>query len=101
VETISRIDVCHVQTSVGGYLTGALVVSDLIYDVGLHYGDDTAYYLHKGYRVVAVDADPMMVEGCNRRFADEIRCGKLMILNLGIASTRGNLRFWVHKRTST
>ena len=101
METISRIDVCHVQTSVGGYLTGALVVSDLIYDVGLHHGDDTAYYLHKGYRVVAVDADPMMVEGCNRRFADEIRCGKLMILNLGIASTRGNLRFWVHKRTST
>ena len=29
---------------------------DLIYDVGMNNGDDTAYYLHKGFRVVAVEA---------------------------------------------
>ena len=30
--------------------------SDLIYDVGLYDGGDTAYYLFRGYNVVAVDA---------------------------------------------
>ena len=34
---------------------------DLIYDVGMHNGDDTAYYLHKGFRVIAIDANPAMV----------------------------------------
>jgi len=43
------------------------MVPDLIYDIGLHDGDDTAYYLHKGYRVIAVDADPTMVEGMTVR----------------------------------
>ena len=30
--------------------------SDLIYDVGLFDGGDTAYYLFRGYNVVAIDA---------------------------------------------
>ena len=29
----------------------------LAYDIGMHNGDDTAYYLAKGFRVVAVEAD--------------------------------------------
>ena len=32
--------------------------SDLIYDVGFHQGEDTAYYLKKGFRVVAFEAHP-------------------------------------------
>jgi hypothetical protein len=28
---------------------------ELIYDVGLFDGADTAYYLYRGYRVVAID----------------------------------------------
>ena len=31
--------------------------ADLIYDVGMHRGEDTAFYLRKGFRVVAVEAD--------------------------------------------
>ena len=34
----------------------------LVYDVGMHRGDDTAYYLHKGYRVVGVQANPAMAD---------------------------------------
>ena len=37
--------------------------SDLIYDVGLFNGDDTAYYLYRGYDVVAIDANPVMIDG--------------------------------------
>ena len=29
--------------------------NNLVYDLGMHNGDDTDYYLHKGYRVIAVD----------------------------------------------
>jgi 16S rRNA A1518/A1519 N6-dimethyltransferase RsmA/KsgA/DIM1 with predicted DNA glycosylase/AP lyase activity len=31
---------------------------DLIYDVGMHHGEDTEFYLRKGFRVVAFEADP-------------------------------------------
>ncbi len=30
------------------------MIPDLIYDVGMHDGEDTAYYLARGYRVVAI-----------------------------------------------
>ena len=36
----------------------------LVYDVGVHRGDDTAYYLHKGFRVVGVEANPAMAATC-------------------------------------
>jgi len=31
---------------------------NLVYDVGMHTGQDTAYYLFKGYDVVAIEANP-------------------------------------------
>jgi hypothetical protein len=31
---------------------------DLIYDLGMHRGGDTQFYLEKGFRVVAVEANP-------------------------------------------
>jgi FkbM family methyltransferase len=69
-------------------------MSDLIYDVGMNSGDDTAYYLHLGYRVVAVEADPDLVARCERRFAEEIRAGRLVILNCAIGPVPGSAKFW-------
>ena len=43
----------------------------LVYDVGMNNGDDTAYYLHLGYRVVAIDADPTLIERAKLRFEQE------------------------------
>ena len=37
-------------------------IKDLIYDVGMNNGDDTAYYLSLGFRTVAIEADPELVE---------------------------------------
>ena len=31
---------------------------DLVYDVGMHKGEDTEFYLRKGFRVIAFEADP-------------------------------------------
>lgn len=68
---------------------------DLIYDVGMNNGDDSAYYLSKGYRVVAVEADPMLVEEATRRFSAEIAARRITILNVAIAETEGVRPFWV------
>ena len=48
-----------------------------MYDVGMHNGNDAAFYLHQGYRVVAIEADPVFVEQAKWRFAQEIREGRL------------------------
>ncbi len=46
---------------------------DLVFDVGMHRGEDTAYYLAKGYRVVGFEADPDLAAGCAARFAGDPR----------------------------
>ena len=72
-----------------------MAIPDLVYDVGMNNGDDTAYYLHLGYRVVAVEADPHLVEICQRRFADDIQAGRLIILDCAIGPTPGSAKFWL------
>ena len=46
---------------------------DLIYDVGMHQGEDTDYYLKKGFRVIAFEAEPNLVASCQKRFEVEIK----------------------------
>jgi FkbM family methyltransferase len=71
------------------------VQANLIYDVGMGNGDDTAYYLSRGFRVVAIEANPVMVELTSRRFEREIATGTLSILNVGIRENEGELPFWI------
>lgn len=33
---------------------------DLIFDIGMHNGDDSDYYLKKGFRVIAIEANPTL-----------------------------------------
>ena len=73
------------------------MIADLIYDVGLHNGTDTAYYLHKGFRVIAIDANPVLVAAAQDRFRTEIANGRLKVLNIGIAEQQGTLSFWVNE----
>ena len=53
---------------------------DLIYDVGLHQGEDTAFYLAKGFRVIAFEANPHLVKECSERFKRAIAAGTLTIV---------------------
>ncbi|HXU20465.1 MAG TPA: FkbM family methyltransferase [Verrucomicrobiae bacterium] len=68
---------------------------DLIYDVGLFDGGDSAYYLARGYRVVAIDANPSMVERARSRFKADVEAKRLNLLNVGIAKSPGTATFWV------
>jgi len=67
----------------------------LIYDVGMNDGDDTAYYLWRGFRVVAIEANPALVAIASERFRREIETGALKILNVGVAAEDGELPFWI------
>jgi FkbM family methyltransferase len=71
------------------------VRSDLIYDIGLFDGEDTAYYLFRGYNVVAVDANPLMVERARLRFSKEILAKRLTLVNAGVSETEGTATFWI------
>lgn len=53
---------------------------DLIYDVGMHKGEDTDFYLRKGFRVIGFEADPDLCAICRHRFEREIRSGQLVLL---------------------
>lgn len=58
------------------YPTGALRLKpDLIFDLGMHHGHDSEYYLKKGFRVVAVEANPLLARKASEWLADWIRAG--------------------------
>jgi FkbM family methyltransferase len=63
---------------------------NLIYDVGLHHGQDTDFYLKKGYRVVAFEANPGNAAFCRERFAAEIADGRLTIVEGAITEDFSN-----------
>lgn len=61
------------------------VRNDLIFDVGMNIGDDTSYYLARGFRVVAIDADPRMIEIVKSTFPKEVKSGRLSLLNFAVS----------------
>jgi FkbM family methyltransferase len=67
----------------------------LIYDVGMNNGDDTAYYLRRGFRVVAIEANTCFAKCAAERFRTQISSDQLRILNIGIAAEEGELPFWI------
>jgi len=47
--------------------------NDLVYDVGMNNGDDTAYYLSLGFRVIAIEANPELV-ACRMQPSGDVPC---------------------------
>ena len=75
------------------------VKENLIYDVGFHNGDDTAYYLHRGFDVLAIEANPLLAAEGQRRFEREIASRRLALMNVGIAESEGMFSFWVNEES--
>lgn len=69
---------------------------DLIFDIGMNNGDDTDFYLKKGFRVVAVEAIPTLCAHAAERFKDEVASGRLIICNIGVAPVRGKMSFYIN-----
>ncbi len=74
--------------------------SNLIFDIGFHTGQDTEYYLKKGFSVVAIEANPELAEAGRLRFADAINEKRLALLNIGIAETASILPFYINEELS-
>lgn len=67
---------------------------NLIFDIGTNTGEDTGYYLNKGFRVVAVEASPSIVEQLRVNFAGPIASGALVVVNQGIQPQPGSFTFY-------
>lgn len=76
--------------------------STTVFDIGLHKGEDTSFYLKKGFQVVAFEADPDLVRLCKIRFKDEIARERLHIVEGAITSEPGSgpVRFFKNDRNS-
>jgi FkbM family methyltransferase len=72
----------------------------LVYDFGMNNGDDVDYYLAKGCRVIAVEANPALCESGAKRFPVNIADGTLKILNCAVSDREGTAEFFIHDQYS-
>ncbi len=54
--------------------------SKLIFDLGMHRGLDTDFYLKKGFNVIALEANPLLCQNARARFRDAIATGRLVVV---------------------
>ena len=73
---------------------------DLIFDFGAHRGEDSAYYLARGFRVVAVECDPAHLDHLRRRFRDEIGTGRMTLIDRAIGPASGPMTFYRNRNIS-
>ena len=59
---------------------------DLIYDVGMHKGEDAEFYLRKGFRVVGFEADPDLMAICRDRLGSFVDANRLTLIEGAVVS---------------
>ena len=70
--------------------------SNVIFDLGMNNGDDTAFYLSRGFNVVALDANPTLCERAQQQFRTLIDDGRLTVINAAICDKNGTATFFVN-----
>jgi FkbM family methyltransferase len=82
-------------------MEGSQSRTNLIFDIGAHNGDDTAVYLQLGYNVISIEANPALVEVLKKRFADEIKAGRLHVVHAAITDRNmGDVVLYLQHDTS-
>ena len=76
------------------------VIADLIFDVGLHKGEDAELYLKKGFRVVGVEANTELCETARHRLFQYVESGQLTIVNAAITEKAGPVGFYRNEQIS-
>ncbi|BBK36538.1 hypothetical protein STAQ_16160 [Allostella sp. ATCC 35155] len=71
---------------------------DLVFDVGMADGADTRFYLAKGFRVIAIEADPATAAIAREAFAPEIADGRLTILPCAVSDRDGRQTFFCNRQ---
>ena len=72
----------------------------LVVDIGAHDGADTQAFLEQGYRVVAIEADPLKVAALKETHAEPIQSGQCVIIQCGVSNMSGILPFYRCMRDS-
>jgi FkbM family methyltransferase len=67
-----------------------------IFDLGMNNGDDTSYYLGRGFNVVAIEANPALCESAQKRFRVAIDEGRLTVLNAAIWNRNESATFYIN-----
>jgi FkbM family methyltransferase len=75
-------------------------MNNLIIDLGMHIGQDTAYYLARGYQVVALEPNPSLVADVSVRHAAELETGQLIILEAALSHEIGETTFYISGKNS-
>lgn len=77
-----------------------MVQHKTIFDLGMNNGDDTAYYLHCGYKVIAIEANSELCRAASIRFQHQIKNKQLKIINQAISNEEKELTFYVNTQNS-
>ena len=75
-------------------------VTNLIYDLGSHNGQDSEFYLKKGFTVVAVEANPTLCDDLKRRFSREIAEGRYVLIEKAVGERFGKVTFFLNTERS-
>jgi FkbM family methyltransferase len=67
----------------------------LVFDIGMHQGEDTEFYLSRGCNVVGIEANPLLVSQLREKFATEIASGRVRIVDKAIAEKPGRVAFTI------
>lgn len=85
------------------FCDGSSSENPCVFDLGLNAGQSSAVYLtEKNSRVIAVEANPILVAAGKDRFKAEISAGRMKILYNGLMDPRKEkkeLEFWINKHT--
>ena len=68
----------------------------MIFDFGFYNGLDAIFYIKKGFKVVALEANPVMAKKGIEKFKKYIEEGKLMLINKAIFDEVGVMDFYVN-----
>ncbi|HEY2645786.1 MAG TPA: FkbM family methyltransferase [Candidatus Acidoferrales bacterium] len=71
-----------------------------IFDVGMHQGEDTEFYLRRGFAVLGVEANPFLVAALKKKFRPYLESGQLRIVDKAINSKPGKARFSINTENS-
>lgn len=72
----------------------------LVFDVGMHIGEDTEFYLSRGCRVVGVEANPELLPLLRQKFCSELKRGQLHIVDKAISNASGTVPFALNSQRS-
>ncbi|HEY8519698.1 MAG TPA: FkbM family methyltransferase [Gammaproteobacteria bacterium] len=70
----------------------------LIYDIGMHMGEDAAFYLAKGFEVVGIEANPDLCAAAEQRLASFRE--RLHVVNAAVHDEPGMVTFYVNEKVS-